>query len=249
VYCYADQALATDATRTHHLERLVTTPGGTAPYTDGAPAVSGNYVDLANPEVTGYLTALGVEAAQLGFDDVLYDDCRKPEATLDKMNYAGLKSPAIDQTIADFLAAAQTKIHEQHAWMGATLDRQAASNASIVGQTIPSLTNSVDYLVPKLYPSQFKAGEFGVDDPKAKPYDAVKQATTSMVTYAGDDFPIVPALQDFTPGGGTNPFGTTTYGSTQLTQQFHALRDLHFRWFVLWGPTTGKYDATAIPAG
>jgi hypothetical protein len=68
-----------------------------------------------------------------------------------------------------------------------------------------------------------------------------------MVTYAGDDFPIVPALQDFTPGGNTNPYGTTTYGATQLTQQFRALHDLHFRWFVLWGPTTGKYDATAIP--
>ncbi|MFL6072266.1 MAG: putative glycoside hydrolase [Mycobacteriales bacterium] len=249
VYCYADQQIATDATHNHnHLDRLVTTPGGTVPYTDGAGQVSGNYVNLANPEITGYLTALGVEAAQLGFDEVLYDDCRKPDATLDKMNYAGLKSPAIDQTIADFLDAARAKIREQHAWVGATLDRQAASNASTVGQTIPSLTNAVDYLVPKLYPSQFKPGEFGVEDPKNKPYDAVRQATTSVVTYAGDDIPIVPALQDFTPGGGTNPYGTTTYGSTQLGQEFRALHDQHVRRFLLWGPSTGKYDTTAIPA-
>jgi hypothetical protein len=247
IYCYADPQVAGDATRNHHLERLVTTPGGTAPYTDGVAQVSGNYLNLANPDVTGYLTALGVEAAQLGFDDVLYDDCRKPDATPDKMSYQGAKS-SIDQTIAQFLGTARTAIHAQHAWAGATLDRQATSSSSTVGQTIPALTNAVDYLVPKLYPGQFKPGEFGVDDPKAKPYDAVKQATTSMVTYAGDDFPIVPALQDFTPGGGTNPYGTTTYGATQLTQQFHALRDLRFRWFILWGPTTGKYDTTAIPA-
>jgi len=102
--------------------------------------------------------------------------------------------------------------------------------------------------VPKLYPSQFKAGEFDVDDPKAKPYDAVKQAASLTATYLDEGYPIVPALQDFTPGGGTNPFGSTTYGSTHLSQEFRALRDLHFRSFVLWGPVTGNYDAPAIPA-
>lgn len=243
IYCYADPELATDAVKNHHLDRLVTTPGGTAAYTDGTPGLSGNYVNLANPQVTGYLTALGVEAAQLGFDDVLYDDCRKPEATVDKMG--NITSPI---GIGAFLDSARTAVHAQHAWVGATLDRQAASATSTVGQNIPTLADAVDYLVPKLYPSQFKAGEFDVDDPKAKPYDAVKQAASLTATYLDEGYPIVPALQDFTPGGGTNPFGSTTYGSTHLSQEFRALRDLHFRSFVLWGPVTGNYDAPAIPA-
>ena len=78
------------------------------------------FTNFADPEVRQYNIALAVEAAQLGFDGIMYDYVRRPDGSLTSMNFAGLATtPAT--AVAGFPAESRYPVHLAGAHLSAVV--------------------------------------------------------------------------------------------------------------------------------
>src|SRR5690606_19295942 len=88
-----DPALAEWAWQHGRPDWVVQTPAG-QPYSSHYGAIA--FTNFAHPDVRGYNIALAVEAAELGFDGIMYDYVRRPDGRLSSMRFPGLKGPATE---------------------------------------------------------------------------------------------------------------------------------------------------------
>ncbi|MEU4746121.1 putative glycoside hydrolase [Actinosynnema sp. NPDC023658] len=209
--------------------------------TSGAPwsAHYGQYsfTNFANPEVREYNIALAKEAASLGFDDVLYDYVRRPDGPIGQMVFPGLATSP-EQSIADFLKDNRAAIRPLGAYLGASVFGIAAHSPQDVAQDIPALAKEVDYVAPMVYPSHWGPGEYGVDNPNAKPYEIVRASVADFVGMTKDSgATVIPWLQAFSLGH--------NYGPGEVQAQVRASKDAGAPSFILWNAAC-TYDPAAL---
>jgi hypothetical protein len=210
---------------------------------DGLTPLANNYgsaafTNLANPEVQQYLIDLSVEAAELGFDDILYDYIRRPEGKLDSMRFPGLEgSPIVE--VARFVRESAVALAPHHVDFGVSVFGIAATRPNQIAQDIRLMAPYVDYVAPMVYPSHWGPGEYGVANPNGQPGDIVERSLADFhrVT-AGTDTAVVPWLQAFNSRG-------VTYGPAEIKAQVDAADRVGSSGFLLWN-SGSKYDANAV---
>ncbi|ALG09843.1 putative glycoside hydrolase [Kibdelosporangium phytohabitans] len=208
---------------------------------DGRPW-SGTYGQFAftnygDPDVVQYNIDLAAEAAQLGFDDILYDYVRRPEGRLDQMRTPGFTG-APEQAIVDFLSRSRAETRKHGAFLGASVFGIAADRPAPVAQDIPAISRAVDYISPMVYPSHWGPGEYGVAQPEAQPYDITAKSVSAFVAKARDGgAQVIPWLQAFSL--------RKSYGAAEVRAQIDASRQSGAPSFLLWNANC-RYDHTGL---
>jgi hypothetical protein len=230
---FRDPILAKASWESGRTDRVVQTAGG-QPWS----GTYGEYAftNFADPEVVAYNVDLAAEAAQLGFDDILYDYVRRPEGDLSAMRLPGLRGTP-EQAITDFLATSRAAVREHGAFLGASVFGIAAQRPTAIAQDIRAMAEHVDYVAPMVYPSHWGPGEYGVARPEDQPYDITAR---SLATFAeqvkGTGATVIPWLQAFSL--------RTHYGPAEVRAQIKAAADTGATSFLLWNASC-RYD----PAG
>lgn len=212
--------------------------------TDGTP-YEGRYGDyaftnFANPDVQQYNLDIALEAAELGFDDVLYDYIRRPDGAIDKLVVPGLGDRTPEDAVVEIMATAYPLLRERGVWVGASVFGIAIDRPTQMGQHIPTMAEHVDYVAPMVYPNHWNLGEYDVPVPEDAPYDIVER---SLALYREVLEPtgtaLMPWLQDF--GG---------YGEAEVRAQIDATEAVTGeRSFLLWASSATYTDAALDPIG
>jgi hypothetical protein len=202
--------------------------------TSGNPYSAGNYgtaafTNFANQDVKDYNIGLAVEAAQHGFDAIMFDYVRKPENS--GQVYPGIGDRTATQGITDFLTEAAPKIRAAGAAAGAAVFGISAFAPTSVAQDVPGMAKALDFISPMIYPSHWHAGEYSVKSPVDQPYDIVKQ---SMMDFnrmmIGTKCQVVPWLQNFS--------WPKTYTAGDVAAQIKAVKDTGINSFYLWNDSS-----------
>lgn len=190
------------------------------------------YLDPTNQNVWDYNIALGVEAAQLGFDEVNFDYIRFPDWYGTKQEFTDtlLFSEPIDpatnpdrmfEVITEFMDQAHRAVNGAGAKMSIDVFGRVVLGKSLtIAQDIRRMGQYTDYIAPMPYPSLWWPGAFEIDDPVSEPYAVLDAANAAGVEQiAGQYARLRPWLQDH-----TDPWAykVVTYGPTEVRAQIDA---------------------------
>ena len=241
IVCFLDPVLAKWAWDSGRPDMVVLDGAGAAPLANNYGAAP--FSNPANPEVRNYQIDLAVEAAGLGFDEILYDYVRRPEGPPENMQFIGL-DVAPDVSIARFVAETNARLEGTGTGLGISVFGISATRPEPTGQDINLLAPHVDYVSPMVYPSHWVSGEYGVADPVRQPADIVTRSLADFERLvAGSGTAVVPWLQDFSSG-------SVVYGPIEVRAQIDAARATGAEGFLLWNPTSNyTIDALDPPTG
>lgn len=235
---FKDPVLGEASWRGGHPERVVQTADG-QPWSGGYGGYA--FTNFADPTVVRYNVDIAAEAAELGFDDVLYDYVRRPDGDLGRMRIPGLTTTP-EAAIADFLRQTQPEVRSRGALLGASVFGIAVDRPTEIAQDIRQIAQHVDYISPMVYPSHWAPGEFGVADPNAQPYDIVERSLAEFrKAVEGTDVQIIPWLQDFSLG--------VRYGPAEVSAQIAAARANGMDSFLLWAANCRYHGEALVPPG
>jgi hypothetical protein len=238
IVAFRDPKLAKYAIKTGKMDMVIQDTSGNA-YNAGTYGAA-SFTNFANDAVRNYNIDLGVEAAKAGFDDIMFDYIRRPEAhpTLSNQHFPGIGDTSPEQSIADFLGAAQPKIREAGAFVGAAVFGISSFTPVSVAQNIPMMAKHLDFISPMVYPSHWGKGEFSVANPNSSPYDIVNRSLKDFNRQVlGTNAQIIPWLQDFSLG--------VRYGEAEVRKQIQAAKDDGINSWLLWN-ATAKYTPSAL---
>ncbi len=205
----------------------------------------GGFTNPFNKVVRNYNKAIALEAAQAGVDDILLDYIRRPEADITKLRFAGVEGPVdsarVSAEIVSFLTEIGSTLSDTPARLGASVFGVAVAEGENIGQNVPEMSKSLDYIAPMIYPSSWTPGQLGVADPSAQPYDIVLASLKEFQkASSGTGVKIIPWLQDFSLG--------RTYGSKELRAQIIASADACIPDWLIWDPKV-TYSSEGLPVG
>jgi len=231
---FRDPKLAQWAYDTGRLDMLVLGPDGEPLDTSYGPIV---FTNFGNETVRQYNIDLAVEAANLGFDHILYDYVRRPEGELDTLSFPGLEVSA-PVSIATFVKETRERLPET-TLLGLSVFGIAATRPIMIAQDVRLLAPLVDYIAPMVYPSHWGPGEYKVALPVAEPGKIVERSVKDFVRIAsaGGAYTL-PWLQDFDTGD----YG---YGEAEVRAQIDAAMKAGASGFILWNPRV-RYDFAAL---
>ncbi len=139
------------------------------------------WLDPWNRNVWNYNIQLGMEAAQLGFDEVQFDYIRFPNDAKD-IEFMKLSKP-IDyqnnpQPMYENIATFMEKAHEAINSVGAFFSVDVFGYASwqpqpMIGQNMELMGDHADFICPMVYPSHYYQHELGFENASAYPYEIV----------------------------------------------------------------------------
>ncbi|WP_016701164.1 putative glycoside hydrolase [Actinoalloteichus spitiensis] len=199
------------------------------------------FTNFANAEVRQYNIDLAVEAVELGFDDVVFDEVRRPHGAPDLLWFPGLEG-APEQEVAEFLRDARNAVRPYGAYVGAAVHGVAATRPTEVAQDIPAIGGQVDFVAPILFPSSWGPGEYGIARPESQPYEITRRALADVVRLLdGSGAQVVPWLQDFSVG--------TDFGPDEVRAQIRAVEETSASAYLLWNPAGRYHEETGEKTG
>lgn len=223
--------------------RIVTFQDGYAPLADpslGMHARDGGlwknnlgitWLDPTDEASWDYPIQLAAYAAELGFDEVMFDYVRYPTDgnAADMVFHDPGRSR--DDTITSFLKRAANTLKPLGVRVSAAMFGLAATGDLGIGQKPGKLRNTLDAVYPMVYPSHFTDGQFGIDKPGDTPGPTVAAALSDWRRRTnGGTMQIRPWLQDFTLGG-------IPYGLPQVQEQIAASDRTGAGGWLLWNAT------------
>ncbi|MFG2714094.1 putative glycoside hydrolase [Streptomyces goshikiensis] len=236
IVAFRDPRLASASWKSGKRDQLVLTPAG-QPY-DGGHYGALSFTNFANPTVRKYNRDLAVEAARLGFDDILYDYVRRPDGPLSHMRFPGIGAATPEQSITSFVADTRTALRPHAKYLGVSVFGIAATRPTEIAQDIGALVKVTDYIAPMVYPSHWGPGEYGVAQPDTAPYAIVQRSLADFARQAkGTQTEIIPWLQDFSMG--------STYGPAEVAEQIKAAAANKMNSFILWN-AGARYQGAAL---
>ncbi|MCE7083111.1 putative glycoside hydrolase [Streptomyces sp. ST2-7A] len=237
IVAFRDPILARASWEDGLRDRVVQTPSG-EPYGANTAYGSLSFTNFADPDTRQYHIDLAAEAAELGFDDILYDYIRRPDGRLDGQVFPGLGDLTPEESIVAFTADTREVVRTHGARLGVSVYGIAATRPTEIAQDIPAMAEHVDYIAPMIYPSHWGPGEYGVANPDAQPYDITHRSLADFAAITeGTGVEIVPWLQDFSMG--------VRYGPEEVADQIRAAADNDMPSFLLWN-AGARYQAEAL---
>jgi hypothetical protein len=187
------------------------------------------------------------EAINMGFGEIQFDYIRFPEPykSLPPQVFPEQNGRSKPQVLSEFLDAAR----ERFAKLGVRTTADIFGLVTTVGGTLEvgqkwePISQSVDVVLPMVYPSHYPHGSFQLDHPNAVPYDVIHIAISrarerdEKLGIKGEH--VRPWLQAFSIG---NP----KYGAHEIEEQKRGVYDSGYDGWVLWEPGS-RYDKF-IPA-
>lgn len=236
---FRDPILARHAWENGDRKQVIQTADGGA-YTGGYDDVAA-FTNFANETVRQYNIDVGVAAAKLGVDDILYDYIRRPDGPLDGMVFPGFQGDPSDPIIS-FLVESKEALGPTKTLVGVSVFGIAVTRPDEIAQDVSRMAPEVDYIAPMVYPSHWGSGEYGLTSPESEPYEIV---AASLADYEravrGTGARVVPWLQDFSLG--------VEYGPAEVRAQIDATHDAGIDEWLLWDPavtyTTAALDSKA----
>jgi hypothetical protein len=244
IVCFLDPKLASWAWENGRESMLVLQGSGGPLETEYGTAA---FTNVANREVRQYQIDLAVEAARLGFDEILYDYVRRPEGDAVAMYFPDLQG-APDVAVARFVADTRAQLAaKSDALFGVSVFGISATRPEQIAQDIRLMAPHVDYVSPMVYPSHWGSGEYGVADPNSQPAEIVSASVGDFAhVVAGSGAAVVPWLQDFSAGG-------VAYGPVEVRAQIDAALANGAAGFLLWNPgsfyTSEALQPPVFPTG
>jgi hypothetical protein len=223
---------------------IQTTSGDIWRGSNGAAWVNPYHQELWQPNID-----LGIEAANMGFDEVQFDYVRFPsDGDLSTAEFGAQYTYEEDervQNIVDFLTMAREQLTANGIKTAADVFAIIAifPDDQGIGQRFADFTAVVDYICPMIYPSHFTAGPLGMDEsPNGNPYDTVLITMNSAAgKVPGQQLKIRPWIQDFT-------MGEPSYGVTEVQAQVDAALEAGASGWMLWNPDS-SFTAGALGTG
>jgi len=201
------------------------------------------WLDPSNEEAWEYPLQLAAYAAELGFDEIMFDYVRYP--TDGDLESVRLSDPGRnkDEAITAFLKRASRELKPRGVRVSAAFFGLAASEDLGIGQKPGKLRNSLDAFYPMIYPSHFGAGQFNIDDPDGAPGPTIAAAMADWRRRTnGGSADLRPWLQDFT-------MGEREYGLAEVKEQIAAAEATGAGGWLLWNArciyTPGGVEGTA----
>lgn len=186
------------------------------------------WLDPSNRASWDYPIQLAVYAAELGFDEIMFDYVRYPtDGDTSAIVFDDPGAPR-DKTITDFLKRAKRELGPRNVQVSAAFFGLAASENLGIGQNPARVRNVLDAVYPMVYPSHFYSGQFNIADPNAAPGETVAAAMADWRRRLnGGDAVIRPWLQDF-------PYGSTDYDYSEVRAQIDAADVTGAAGWLLW---------------
>lgn len=165
------------------------------------------WLDPFNENVWDYNIALSEEAALAGFDEINFDYIRFPSLEFGADDAQRLKLSKEDVTseqrfdnIKKVLNRAQPKINAAGAFLSVDVFGFTTEGPmGMIGQSLPIMAETTDYVCPMVYPSHYGAGYMGFDNPASHPYDVILGTMQLGLKQIPDTRArLRPWLQDFT---------------------------------------------------
>lgn len=222
------------------IARIVTFQDGYAPKADPSLAVKSRqgglwrndigitWLDPSNEAAWEYPIQVARYAAELGFDEIMFDYVRYPtDGDAGDMVFKDPGRPRQD-TITAFLKQASAELKPLGVHVSAAMFGLAATDDLGIGQWPGKVRNVLDAVYPMVYPSHFTDGQFGIDKPGDTPGATVAAALADWRRKTnGGTVQIRPWLQDFTLGG-------IPYGTKQVKEQIAAADRTGAGGWLLW---------------
>ncbi|HMQ32704.1 MAG TPA: putative glycoside hydrolase [Chloroflexaceae bacterium] len=196
------------------------------------PGIRYAYLDPTNENVWDYNIQLGVEAAQMGFDEVNYDYIRFPDwfgtraEFAEKLLFSEPLDPVNDpdrmfEVITEFMDKAHRSVNGAGAKMSIDVFGRVVLGRSLtIAQDIKRMGRYTDYIAPMPYPSLWWPGAFDIADPVSEPFAVLDAANAAGVEQIGGQYArLRPWLQDH-----TDPWSykVVRYGPAEVRAQIDA---------------------------
>jgi hypothetical protein len=242
---FRDPTLAKSAWGAGNTDQVLQNTDG-SPYNGRYGGKFGAFTNPFNTVVRNYNTAVAIEAAQAGVDDILLDYIRRPEAEIETLKFVGVEGPTdsarVSQEIVSYIDELATTLGETPARLGASIFGIAVAEGDRIGQDVTAMSKSLDYIAPMVYPSAWTPGQLGVNNPSAQPYDMVFVSLQEFQkASAGSGVRIIPWLQDFT-------LGKVKYGDKEVRAQIEASANACISDWLIWDPKV-TYSSGGLPVG
>jgi hypothetical protein len=199
------------------------------------------WLDPSNPASWDYPIQLAVYAAELGFDEIMFDYIRYP--TDGDLGSIAFHDPGAsrDKMITAFLKRASNELRPRGVKVSAAMFGLAASENLGIGQNPARVRNVLDAVYPMVYPSHFYSGQFNIDDPNAAPGETVAAALADWRRRLNGGTAVIrPWLQDFS-------YGNTRYGAAEVQAQIDAANQVGASGWLLWNANC-VYSMDVFPA-
>lgn len=191
------------------------------------------WVNAYRQEVWQYNTALALEAANFGFDEIQLDYIRFPtDGPLRNADYGVPHTPENrTRALREFLQTVQEALRPTPAYLAADIFGLTVWELSDsgIGQNLETIVQVVDYVCPMLYPSHFWSGSLGFELPNDHPYEVMRWSLENGLARVPDmRAKFRPWLQDFSYGPGKR------YGPEEVRAQIRAVYDAGLSSWMLW---------------
>ena len=199
--------------------------------------LAGAWINVTNPDTWEYPIDLGVEACELGFDEIQFDYVRFPtgQASVQSAKSHPTTGEERVATIAAFLKEARDRIHPLGCAVAAAVFAIvfSAPNDQGIGQRPEDLSGIVDVLSPMIYPSHYGNGWLGFADPNDYPGEVTAGALDDGMPRVGGGTIVRPWLQAF------------WWTDAQIREAIDVTESRGLGW-MLWN-AAGNYDVDALP--
>jgi hypothetical protein len=191
------------------------------------------WLDPFNENVWDYNIALSEEAALAGFDEINFDYIRFPSLEFGpddgkrlKFSQDNVTSDVRFETIKKVLNRAHPKINAAGAFLSVDVFGFTTEGPmGIIGQSLPIMAETTDYVCPMVYPSHYGTGYMGFDNPAAHPYEMLLGTMQLGLKQIPDSRArLRPWLQDFTLIWVPDNM-IVQYGAAELRAQINAVAD------------------------
>jgi len=220
-------------------------PNHTIRKADGSPWHDKKGQTWVNPYANAiweYNFRVAEEAIKMGFGEIQFDYIRFPEPykSLPPQVFPEQAGRSKPQVLSEFLTAARARFAKLGVRTTADIFGLVTTvgGALEVGQKWEPIAQSVDVVLPMVYPSHYPPGSFQLPHPNADPYNVIHIAISrarerdAKMGITGDH--VRPWLQAFSIG---NP----KYGPHELEEQKRGVYDSGYDGWVLWEPGS-RYD-------
>jgi len=200
--------------------------------------LAGDWLDPGKQSAWEYPISLAEEACELGFDEIQFDYVRYPSGSAaSKARAAGKVPDAAGRTanIKAYLTEAAARIHAKGCAISADIFGivNAITDDQGIGQLVEEVTVPLDAYSPMIYPEQWGAGWFGLDQPANHPGELVTAVLNRAAPRVAPGVVIRPWLQSY------------YYSGNQILAEINSAQAKGYGW-ILWN-SPGNYSASGLP--
>jgi len=208
------------------------------------------WLDPHQDGVWRYAADLACEAVDLGFSEIQFDYVRFPDdkRLVREATFPLARGRVRAQVVREQLLTTRARLRSLGVPVTADVFGLTATDTTDmgIGQKWEQFVNTVDVVLPMMYPSHYNPGSYGIANPNAHPHETIshglRDAKRRSATVPGAAL-LRPWYQDFT-------LGPPHYSAAEVRAQIEAGYENGIDGWLLWNPrsvyTTGALrDAPA----